>query len=54
MQCLGKLWKMRGNIEIYNLSQQQEGETIWCQNQSYHTTKFFTENNKFYVKNFVV
>ena len=27
------LWKMLENIEILNLSQQKEEETIWCQNQ---------------------
>ena len=37
MQFLEKLWKMLENIEILNLSQQEEEETI------YHT-KFFTEN----------
>ena len=30
---LEKLWKMLENIEILNLSQQKEEETIWCQNQ---------------------
>ena len=33
MQLLEKLWKMRKNIVILNLSQQKEEETIWCQNQ---------------------
>ena len=33
MQCSEKLWKMRENIEILNLSQQKEEETLWCQNQ---------------------
>ena len=33
MQFLKKLWKMLENIEILNLSQQKEEETIWCQNQ---------------------
>ena len=33
MQFLEKLWKMLENIEILNLSQQKEEETIWCQNQ---------------------
>ena len=28
-----KLWKMWENIEILNLSQQKEEETIWCQKQ---------------------
>ena len=26
-------WKILENIEIINLSQQKEEETIWCQNQ---------------------
>ena len=33
MQFLRKLWKMRGNIKILNLSRQKEEETIWRQNQ---------------------
>ena len=33
MQFMEKLWKMFENTEILNLSQQKEGETIWCQNQ---------------------
>ena len=33
MQFLEKLWEMLENIEIFNLSQQKEEETIWCQNQ---------------------
>ena len=28
-----KTWKMWGNKEILNLSQQKEEETIWCPNQ---------------------
>ena len=44
MQFLGKLLKMRENIEILKLSQQKEEETIWCQNQTIILTKFFTEN----------
>ena len=31
--AFGKLWKMLENIEILNLSQQKEEETIWFQNQ---------------------
>ena len=50
MQFLEKLWKMRENKEILNLSQQKEGETIWCQNQiiilqSFHT-KFIANRNE--------
>ena len=33
MYFLEKLWKMLENMEILNLSQQKEEETIWCQNQ---------------------
>ena len=33
MQFLEKLWKMLENIEILNLSQQKEEETIWYHNQ---------------------
>ena len=44
MQFLEKLWKLLENIKILNLSQQKKGETIWCQNQNYHTTNFSTEN----------
>ena len=33
MQCLEKLWELRENIEMINLSQQKEEETIWSQNQ---------------------
>ena len=33
MQFLKKLRKIWENIEILNLSQQKEEETIWCQNQ---------------------
>ena len=34
IQFLQKLWKIWENIEILNLSQQKEEETIWCQNQT--------------------
>ena len=33
MEYLEKLWEILENIEILNLSQQNEKETIWCQNQ---------------------
>ena len=33
MLFLEKLWKMWENIEILNLLQQKEEETVWCQNQ---------------------
>ena len=33
MQFLENLWKMLENIEILNLSQQKEEETIWYHNQ---------------------
>ena len=33
MPFLEKLWKMLENIEILNLSQQKEEETVWCQCQ---------------------
>ena len=33
MQFLEKLWKILEDIEILNLPQQKEEETIWCQNQ---------------------
>ena len=33
MPFLEKLWKMLENIEILNLSQQKEEETVWCQSQ---------------------
>ena len=33
MPFLEKPWKTRENIEILNLSQQKEEETISCQNQ---------------------
>ena len=29
----GKTIENVGNIEILNLSQQKEGETVWCQDQ---------------------
>ena len=32
MQFLEKIWKTLVKIEILNLSQQKEKETIWCQN----------------------
>ena len=34
MLFLGKLWKMWESIEIFNLPQPREKETIWCQNQT--------------------
>ena len=33
MQFLEKLWEILENIEILNLLQRKEKETIWCQNQ---------------------
>ena len=33
MEYLEKLWEILENIDILNLSQQNEKETIWCQNQ---------------------
>ena len=33
MQFLGKLWKMFENVEILNLLQQKEEETMCYQNQ---------------------
>ena len=33
MQFLEKLWNMQENLDILNLSQQKEEETIWCWNQ---------------------
>ena len=33
MQFFKKLWEVSENTEMLNLSQQKEGETIWCQNQ---------------------
>ena len=33
MLLLEKLWKMWENLDILNLLQQKEEETIWCQNQ---------------------
>ena len=33
MPFLEKLWKMLENIDLLNLSQQKEEETICCQNQ---------------------
>ena len=41
MQFLEKLWKMLENIEILNLSQQKEEETIWYQNQIIILQGFF-------------
>ena len=40
MQFLEKWWKKLENIEILNLPQQKEEETIWCQNQI-NTLQFF-------------
>ena len=50
MQFLEKLWKMLENIEILNLSQQKEEETIWYHNQIiipkvFHT-KFISSRNE--------
>ena len=42
MQFLEKLWKIWESIEIWNLPQQKEEETTWCQSY-HHTTKFFEE-----------
>ena len=38
--ALEKLWKMWQNIDIINLSQKKEEETIWCQNQIIIIQKF--------------
>ena len=40
MQFLEKLLKMGDNMEILNLRQQKEEETIWCQNQIVRLTGF--------------
>ena len=50
MQFLEKVLKMWENIEILDLSQQKEEETIWCQNemivlQSF-SQKFITNRNE--------
>ena len=44
IQFLQKLWKIWENIEILNLSQQKEEETIWSHNKVIKLQKFFTEN----------
>ena len=44
MHFLEKPWKMWENIEIQNLSQQKEEETIWCQNQIIIVQSFSQKN----------
>ena len=43
MQFLEKLWNILENIEILNLLQQKEEETILVSEPNYHTRKFFTK-----------
>ena len=42
MLFLEKPWKMLENIEILNLSQQKEGETLVSE-PNHHATEFLTE-----------